>query len=169
MGFLDWLIGNKNQIPIVTSILPVAAKQEIFAGRLPILNTDKVFLKKGEKIHFIDKSVCIEEKIVKEYVHFGRSSPGLFKGTRVTVGRGKPIEHTELKQYGGILYVTNQRIIFQAKEKGFDKAYRYLSAITPYSNCCELQFGNKTYCMIVADGNVLYQVLQLIQKRRQVP
>lgn len=169
MGFLDRFIGNKNKIPIVTTILPVVAKQEIFAGRLPILNTDKVFLKKGEKIHFIDKSVCIEEKVVKEYVHFGRSSPGLFKGTRVNVGRGKPIEHTELKQYGGILYVTNQRIIFQAKEKGFDKAYRYLSAITPYSNCCELQFGNKTYCMIVADGNVLYQVLQLIQKRRQVP
>ena len=40
MGFLDALFGNKNQIPEVTSILPAAAKQEIMAGRLPILNTD---------------------------------------------------------------------------------------------------------------------------------
>lgn len=169
MGFMDWLLGNKNQIPTVTTILPDAAKQEIMAGRLPILNTDKVFLKKGEKIHFIDKAVYLEEKTVKEYVHFGRSMPGLFKGNRVNVGRGKPIEHTELVQHGGILYITNQRVIFQTKEKGFDKAYRYLSAITPYSNACEFQFGNKTYCMVVADGNVLYEALQLIRQRRQVP
>ena len=46
MGLLDALLG-KNQIPTVTSILPLAAKQEIQAGRLSILNTDKVFLKKG--------------------------------------------------------------------------------------------------------------------------
>lgn len=47
MGFFDALFGNKNQIPTVTSILPDAARQEIISGRLPILNTDKLFLKKG--------------------------------------------------------------------------------------------------------------------------
>ena len=62
MGFFDSLFGNKNQIPTVTSILPDAARQEIIAGRLPILNTDKLFLKKGEKIHFIDKAVNMEQK-----------------------------------------------------------------------------------------------------------
>ena len=54
MGFLDALF-NKNQIPTVTTILPDAAKNEIWAGRLPILNTDNIFLKRGEKIHLIDK------------------------------------------------------------------------------------------------------------------
>ena len=102
MGFFDLLLGNKNQIPTVTSILPDAAKQEILAGRLPVLRT-------------------------------------------------------------------NQRVVFQAKEWGFDKTYRYLSAITPYSDACEMQFGNKTYCLIVADGNLLNHVLKLIQKRRQIP
>ena len=56
MGFFDALFGNQNQIPTVTSILPAAAKNEIMSGRLPILNTDQLFLKRGEKIHFIDKS-----------------------------------------------------------------------------------------------------------------
>ena len=46
----------------------------------------------------------------------------------------KPIEHSELVQYRGILYVTNQRIVFQSSEKGFDKEYRYLTAITPYDD-----------------------------------
>lgn len=169
MGLLDILFGNKNQIPTVTTILPAAARSEIMAGRLPILNTDNLFLKKGEKIHFIDKAVNLEEKIVKEHVHIGHSSPGLFKGNRWSSGRGKTIERTELVQHRGILYITNQRIVFQAKEWAFDKTYKYLTAITPYSNACEIQFGNKTYCMVVADGDVVYQTLQLIKQRRQIP
>ena len=60
MGLFDALFGNRNQIPTVTTILPDAASQEIIAGRLPILNTDKLFLKRGEKIHFIDKAYGAE-------------------------------------------------------------------------------------------------------------
>lgn len=155
MGFFDILFGNNNQIPKVTSILPDAAKQEIEAGRLPILNTDNLFLKKGEKIHFIDKAINLEEKTVKQYQHIGGSAPGLFKGNRVNAGVAKPVEH--LVQHRGILYITNQRIVFQAKEWGFDKTYKYLTVIKPYTDACEMQFGNKTYCVVVADGNVLYQ------------
>ena len=70
MGLFDALFGNRNQIPTVTTILPDAARQEIIAGRLPILNTDKLFLKRGEKIHFIDKAINMEQKTVKE---FGRA------------------------------------------------------------------------------------------------
>ena len=169
MGLLDVLFGNTNQIPTVTTILPIAAKNEIMAGRLPILNADNIFLKKGEKIHFIDKAVNLEEKTIKEYRHIGHSAPGLFKGTRFSAGSGKAFERTELVQHRGILYITNQRVIFQAKDWGFDKTYRYLTAITPYTNACELQFGNKTFCMVVADGNVVYQALQLIKQRRQIP
>ena len=82
-----------------------------------------------------------------------------------STGRGKAVEHIELVQHRGILYITNQRIVFQAKEWGFDKTYRYLTAITPYSDACEMQFGNKSYCMIVADGSVVNQVLQLIKTK----
>ena len=79
---------------------------------------------------------------------------GLLKGNRWNVGVAKPIEHGELVQHRGILYVTNQRIVFQASEKGFDKTYRYLTAVTPYVDACELQFGSKTYNMYVDDGNI---------------
>lgn len=71
MGLFDALFGNRNQIPTVTTILPDAARQEIIAGRLPILNTDKLFLKRGEKIHFIDKAINLEQKTVKEFRHVG--------------------------------------------------------------------------------------------------
>lgn len=123
---------------------------------------------KNQKIHYIDKAVNLEIKTVRQYGHVGRSTPGLLKGNRWNVGVAKPIESTELVQHRGILYVTNQRIVFQASEWGFDKSYRYLTAINPYTDACELQFGNKTYNMIVADGNLLYQTLQLIKKRRAI-
>ena len=168
MGLLDAILG-KNQIPQINSILPLAAKQEIEAGRLPILNTDKLFLKRGEKIHFIDKAINLEIKTNKVYRHVGHSGPGILKGNRYNVGVAKPIETQEMVQHRGILYVTNQRIVFQASEWGFDKTYKYLTAIEPYVDACELQFGNKSYNIIVADGNLLNQVIQLIQQRRQIP
>lgn len=169
MGLLDAIFGNKNKIPQINSILPVAAKQEIEAGRLPILNTDKLFLKRGEKIHYIDKAINLEIKTNKVYRHIGHSGPGILKGNRYNVGVAQPIESTEMVQHRGILYVTNQRIVFQASEWGFDKTYKYLTAIEPYIDACELQFGNKSYNIIVADGNLLNQVIQLIQQRRQIP
>lgn len=125
MGLWNAIFGPKLP-PKIISILPAAAKNEIRAGRLPILNTDSLFLKKGEKIHYIDKAINLEIKIVKQYRHVGHSTPGLLKGNRWNVGVAKPIEHSELVQHRGILYITNQRIIFQSSEKGFDKTYRYL-------------------------------------------
>ena len=47
MGLLADIFGTGNKVPTIISILPVAAKQEIEAGRLPILNTDQLFLKKS--------------------------------------------------------------------------------------------------------------------------
>lgn len=93
MGLLDAIFGN-NQPPKINSILPTAAKNEIRAGRLPILNTDSLFLKRGEKIHYIDKAINLEIKVVKQYRHVGHSTPGLLKGNRWNVGVAKPIEHT---------------------------------------------------------------------------
>ena len=165
MGFLDRLFGIR-QPPMVTSILPMPAKNEIMSGRLPILNSDSLFPKKGEKIHLIDKAVSVEVKKTRVYRHVGISSPGLFKGHRINTGRGKPIEREEMVYHAGILYITNQRIVFHSKEHGFDKGYRYLTAIEPYNDGIELQFGNKTYSLLVCDGIVVNQALQLIKQKR---
>ena len=84
MGLLDAIFGN-HQPPKINSILPTAAKNEIRAGRLPILNTDSLFLKRGEKIHYIDKAINLEIKTVKQYRHVGHSTPGLLKGKQVII------------------------------------------------------------------------------------
>lgn len=167
MGFFDWLFQNPNQVPTVNSILPDAAKQEIYSGRLPRLNTDRIFLRKGEYCCYIDKAILMYDKTKKVYRHHSVSYPGIFKGDRHSSGRGQAEEYIETQQFKALLFITNQRIILQCKEQGFDKPYRSLSAIKPYANALELQFGAKTYSIILPEGNVAYQAIKLVQQNRQ--
>lgn len=155
------LFGPKQQMQITDSILPPAAKNEIIANRLPQLNTNKVFLKKGEICSYIDKAILNIHLKKKMSRHIGHTSPGLFKGTRIGAGITKPIEYEEIKQQKGILYITNKRVIFQAPQNAFDKQHRYLTSIEPYSNAVVLQYGDKTYELIVADGSIVNHVLKL--------
>lgn len=168
MGLLSWLFGQPTPPPLpkVTTILPAAAEQEIKNGRLPRLNTDTIFTQKGEYIHYIDKAILLKDKTKKHYKtkNMGFSGPGLFKGDRIHFGEAKaePVEEIITEQFKGILYVTNKRVIFVNKDNGFDKAYRYLSAVTPYSNGIELQYGSTTYSLLVPDGAVLNQVFKIL-------
>lgn len=157
------LFFDKQQMQIADSILPLAAKQEIIESRLPQLNTDRIFLKKGEYCCYIDKAILnihIKKHMSK---HIGHSAPGLFKGTRIGTGITKPIDYEETKQQKGVLYITNKRVIFQASQNAFDKQHRYLSAIEPYNNAAILQYGQTTYELIVPDGSIVNQVLKLVQ------
>ena len=166
MGLLD-LFKPQPKMPMIQSILPAAAVQEILRGRLPILNTNKIFLKSGEQCHYIDKAIHEKKTVRKRYVrrNSGYSAPGLFKGTRVNFGRGRTdqVDNVTYQTLRGILYITNRRIIFQGDQEGFDVKADDLVAITPYSNCVELQTSKMHYKIFVPDGNVTQAVLQLIQ------
>ena len=155
------LFGPKQQNEIMDSILPPAAKDEIMASRLPQINTDKIFLKRGEVCSYIDKAILNIHVKKRMSRHVGHSAPGLFKGTRFHTGVTKPVEYEEIKQQKGILYITNKRVIFQASENSFDKQHRYLSSIAPFSNAVVLQYGEKTFELIVPDGSIVNHVLKL--------
>ena len=167
MGLLS-VFSSQPKAPTIISILPDAAKKEIINGRLPILNTNTIFLKKDEHCHFVDKAIY-EKKIVNKRVvrrSNSYSMPGFFKGTRINMGGGHSdvVDNTQYEEIRGILYITNQRIIFVGESEGFDKKVSELIALTPYSNCVELQFSKQTYKLFVPDGNITNAVLRLIQK-----
>jgi hypothetical protein len=166
MGFLD-LFRRRPSVPVIASILPDVAKQEIMRGRLPILNTNKVFLKPGETCHYIDKAVYEKKTVRKRYVrkNTGYSTRGFFKGTRINFGGGNTdvVDNVQYETINGILYITNKRILFVAPQNGFDKKVDDLVAISPYGNCVELQFSKETYKIFVSDGNVPHAALTLIR------
>lgn len=165
MGFLDLFRAPK--APTVQSILPDIACREILCGRLPILRTSRVFLNNGETCHYIDKALYEKETIHKRYVrrNSGYSTPGLFKGTRVNFSGGTTdlVNNVTYQTLRGILYITNRRIIFQGEQEGFDVKVADLVAITPYSNCVELQTSKKFFKLFVPNGNVIQAVLQLVR------
>jgi len=168
MGFFDWLFGQpKPNIPQVPSILPDIAKNEIRCGRLPHINADKLFVKRGEICHYADQAMLVVEKTkrVVRTRNNGISTPGLFKGDRYHWGGSTSTidEQTESEYHKGILYITNKRIVFTSKTVGFDKQYRYLSAVKPYSNAIELQYGSTIYSLFVPEGDIAYSVIQMLQ------
>ena len=115
MGFLDLF---KPKVPTVQSILPDAAVQEVMRGRLPILNTNKIFLKGGERCHYIDKAIYEKKTVKKRYVRrtHGTSYRGIiFKDVRHNFGGGTTdvVDNVQYETFRGILYITNRRIIFQ--------------------------------------------------------
>lgn len=166
MGLFD-LFKPQPTTPTIVGILPAPAKQEILNGRLPILNTNKIFLKSGEQCHYIEKAIYEKRKVNKRYVRRGNSysMPGLFNGTRVKMGGGHTdvVDNVQYDTFRGILYITNQRIIFVSENEGFDKKVDDLIALTPFSNCVELQFSKDIYKLFVPDGNVANAVLQMIR------
>lgn len=164
MGFLDAF--KQHSTPQIESALPPMVIQEYKQGNLPTLNASKIFLKKGEVCHYFDKAIY-EKKIVKKRTvrrNNGYSMPGLFKGTRVHMGGGTSdtVENVTYDSIKGVLYITNKRIIFVDNESGLDKKISDIVALTPYSNCVEIQFKNGIYKIFVPDGNIVNFVLRSI-------
>lgn len=160
MGFLSNLFSHS--WPKVPTIMPPGAVQDILSGKLPSISTSRIILRKGEQCCYIDKAILLETKEEKMYVRSGTSMPGIFKGTRYNWGTSRPRTYEKTVQHQAILYVTTQRIILQCKGHGFDKSIRDISAIEPYSNAFEFQFGGKTYTILIPDGTVLDSVIKLV-------
>ena len=72
---------------------------------------------------FLEKKKFSVKNLLKNKIAYELKCEGYKTYSDWNVGVAKPIEHSELVQHRGILYVTNQRIVFQASEKGFDKTY----------------------------------------------
>ncbi|MCD8099056.1 MAG: hypothetical protein LUE06_00545 [Oscillospiraceae bacterium] len=165
MGFLD-IFNTQPSTPTVPSVLPDIAKQQILRGRLPTLQPNNLLLRNGELCHYADRAIYEKRTVSKRRVRKNRgySMPGLLNGTSMHFGGGESefIEDEKFSTIKGVLYVTNERIIFVAEHDGFDRKTDDLIAVTPYVNCIELQFSKETLKLFVPDGNLLHNVLRLI-------
>jgi hypothetical protein len=163
MGFF----GNKQPATptAVSSILPDVAKNEIIGGRLPQLNTDRIFLKKGELCHYIDKAILLVPKTRRSYhgTRIGIPIPGL-RGVRLSHGVMNPQEHQYHEHINGILYITNQRTVFEAKSNGFSKPHTSIVSIMPYADAVDMQYGTKHFCFMVPNGTIIEMVHNILRK-----
>lgn len=82
---------------------------------------------------------------------------------RIGASRGIPVKKRVQEYTNGLLYITNQRIIFVAREKGFEKKVKDLTATIPYSDAVGLQFGGKTYCLLLPQSDLVVRTLRILK------
>lgn len=135
MGLLD-IFHTQSSTPTVPSVLPDAARQQILRGQLPMLQPNNLSLKNSETCHYAERAIYEKRTVKKRHVHKNHSysTPGLFNETSVHFGDGES-EFTENEKFStikGVLYLTNQRIIFVADHDGFERKIDDLIAVTPF-------------------------------------
>lgn len=168
--FLDWLFGNnQNTIDLtINSVLPDKAKNDIEQGILPSYSTATIILSKNETCHFIDRAIHVTEERQKNTQIFRTyNSIRIMKGWTIHLGNGNltPKYKTIAKYNKGLLYVTNNRIIFSSKEGAFDKKLTDLSAIMPYSDGVGLQFGEKVYNVLLVEPVYVVTVINILTNK----
>lgn len=147
--------------PILVSIFPQAAAQRIQMGKLPVIQADKLILENGEICHFVDVSALLT---IKRRYRTSRAggSYRISKGFTFHLGNSETVPLIEPEYTKGILYITNQRIIFVANRYGFCHKLKKLTAITPYSDALSLQFGGKSYALLLPAPSIANQAINLL-------
>lgn len=147
--------------PILVSIFPQAAAQRIRSGKLPVIQADKIVLGKNEICHFVDVAALFTtKKRYRSSRHGG--SYRITKGFTFHLGNSDTVALDEPEYTKGILYITNNRIIFVASRYGFDQRLNKLTAITPYSDGLTLQFGSKSYNLLLPDSEMANNAINLL-------
>lgn len=164
MGIFSSLFGGNppiKQPPTLQSIFPTQARALVAQGKLPTLQTDKLVLGAGEVCHFVDMAAIVTEKKYYKSERTG-ASYRVWKGFTMHTGDSTSVPVTEPEYTKGVLFFTNKRIVFVANKYGFDQKIAKLSAKSFYSDAVELQFGNKTYVLMLPDGDIAQSTLGLI-------
>ena len=157
-------------VPQLQSLIPKRIFNEIMTGQLPTFRPSGIMLVQNESCHFMDKAALVVKQT--ERIHQSRRSGSSYKLTKnytmySSNSRSKPIEQEWYEFKEGVIFVTNQRIIFVAPENGFEKKIKNLTAVISYSDAVDLQFGNQTITVMLPQPQLMVQVLHMINCKKQ--
>ena len=151
--------------PQLQSLVPQRISNEIMTGQLPKFNPSTIMLEKNETCHFMDRAALAVKRKEKSYrTRRSGSSYKLTKNFTLHSGGGTttPVEQEWYEFKEGVVFVTNQRIIFVAPENGFEKKVKNLTAVIPYTDAVALQFGSQTINLMLPQGQLMAMVLKLV-------
>ena len=152
-------------VPRLTSLVPQRISNEILAGQLPKFNPSTIMLAQNEICHFMDSAALAVKQKKRSYSsRHGGSSYKVTKNWTMhnTYGTTRPIDQEWFEFKEGVVFVTNERIIFVAPEHGFEKKVKNLTAIIPYTDAVALQFGSQTVNLIMPQSQLMAIVLQMV-------
>lgn len=140
--------------------------QQIQAGVLPELASVPVVLSEGEVAHFYApaRRYITKTKAVGRTGSGGGVSVRVAKGVSVRTGGGasQTVYDDVTDSFGGVVVLTNRRIVFLAKQNGFDCKLSAISAILPEGNGLMIQAGAKNYRLAVAQQGYFSKALDMV-------
>lgn len=152
-------------VPNLQSLVPQRVANNIITGQIPKFHPSTIMLGKNETCHFMDKAALVVKQKEKSYATQRTGSS--FRMTKnwtmhSSNGRTKPIEQEWFEFKEGVVFVTNERIIFVAPEHGFEKKVKNLTAVIPYTDAVALQFGSQTINLMMPQAQLMAMVLQMV-------
>lgn len=140
--------------------------QQIQAGGLPALAGVPVVLGEGEVAHFFApaRRAVTKKKAVGRTGKSGGVSVRVAKGVSVRSGGGasKTVYGDVTDFFDGQVVLTNRRIVFLAKQGGFDCKLDAISAITPEGDRVMVQAGKDAYRLSVPQQGHFMKVLDMV-------
>lgn len=160
---------NENKDKIVTSILPKEAICDIKNGKIPLFKYPFVLYEYDEKCHLVDNAKCFTYSNSKYYqrISVGRSVKRKRSRYRVNFANTYPVVTTQTHKYEGTLIITNHRIIFNSDEYSVSIPLSCVVVLTPYNNRIIINSGKSIDCFYVADGYVVYNLLNNIFQTKE--
>lgn len=139
--------------------------QEIQAGGLPALSGVPVILAEGEVAHFFApaRRAVTKKKATGRTGKSGGVSVRVAKGVSVRSGGASRTVYNDVTDFfDGQVVLTNRRIVFLAKQGGFDCKLTAISAITPEGDRIMVQAGKDAYRLSVPQQGHFMKVLDAV-------
>lgn len=135
-------------------------------GGLPALAGVPVVLGEGETAHFFApaKRYITKKKAVGRTGKSGGVSVRVAKGVSVRSGTGasKTVYGDVTDVFDGQVVLTDRRVVFLAKQNGFDCPLSSVSAITPEGDRVMIQAGAKSYRLSVPQQGLFAAALDRV-------
>lgn len=143
--------------------------EQIQAGVLPVLPGVPVVLGEGEVAHFFGpaRRYITKTKAVGRTGSGGGVSVRVAKGVSLRAGGGasQTVYNDVTDSFVGQVILTNRRIVFLAKQNGFDCKLGAISAITPEGDRLMIQAGAKTYRLTVDRQGHFAKALDMVVRK----
>lgn len=143
--------------------------EQIQAGVLPVLPGVPVVLGEGEVAHFFGpaRRYITKTKAVGRTGSGGGVSVRVAKGVSLRTGGGasQTVYNDVTDSFVGQVILTNRRIVFLAKQNGFDCKLDAISAITPEGDRLMIQAGAKTYRLTVDRQGHFAKALDMVVRK----
>lgn len=143
--------------------------EQIQAGVLPVLPGVPVILGEGEAAHFFGpaRRYITKKKAVGRTGSGGGVSVRVAKGVSLRTGGGasQTVYNDVTDSFAGQVILTNRRVVFLAKQNGFDCKLDAISAITPEGDRLMIQAGAKTYRLTVERQGHFAKALDMVVRK----